>query len=72
VSQVFVDVGMSLDGYIAGPNGRPGNPLGDGGTRIHEWVYALRGFRNLWGCPVARPVRMTISSAPRSPGQVPM
>lgn len=36
MGKVFVDVGMSLDGFIAGPNGRPGNPLGDGGTRIHK------------------------------------
>jgi hypothetical protein len=31
MGSVFVDVGMSLDGFIAGPNGRPGNPPGDGG-----------------------------------------
>jgi hypothetical protein len=29
MGKTFVDVGMSLDGFIAGPNGRPGNPLGD-------------------------------------------
>jgi dihydrofolate reductase len=28
---------MSLDGFIAGPNERPGNGLGDGGHRLHEW-----------------------------------
>ena len=28
---------MSLDGYIAGPNDRPGNPGGDGFGRLHEW-----------------------------------
>jgi dihydrofolate reductase len=32
---------MSLDGFIAGPNEGPGNGLGDGGHRLHEWV--LRG-----------------------------
>lgn len=46
---VFVDVGMSLDGFIAGPNGRPGNPLGDGGTRIHEWLYPLAAFQERMG-----------------------
>ena len=29
---------MSLDGYIAGPNDRPGNPGGDGFMRLHEWL----------------------------------
>jgi dihydrofolate reductase len=29
---------MSLDGFIAGPNEGPGNGLGDGGHRLHEWV----------------------------------
>jgi dihydrofolate reductase len=30
---------MSLDGFIAGPNVRPDNGLGDGGERLHEWVF---------------------------------
>src|SRR6476659_6769361 len=29
---------MSLDGFIAGPNERLDNGLGDGGLRLHEWV----------------------------------
>jgi dihydrofolate reductase len=29
---------MSLDGFIAGPNEGPGNGLGDGGHRLHEWI----------------------------------
>jgi dihydrofolate reductase len=29
---------MSLDGFIAGPNVRLDNGLGDGGDRLHEWV----------------------------------
>jgi dihydrofolate reductase len=28
---------MSLDGYIAGPNDRPGNPGGDDFMRLHDW-----------------------------------
>lgn len=35
---------ISLDGFIAGPNVRPDNGLGDGGTRLHEWV--LTGAEN--------------------------
>jgi dihydrofolate reductase len=49
MGKVFVDVGMSLDGFIAGPNGRPGNPLGDGGTRIHQWLYPLATFHERMG-----------------------
>lgn len=49
MAKVFVDVGMSLDGFIAGPNGRPGNPLGDGGTRIHQWIYPLATFHERMG-----------------------
>ena len=34
---------MSLDGFIAGPNAGPGNGLGDGGQRLHEWFFAGDG-----------------------------
>jgi dihydrofolate reductase len=34
---------MSLDGFIAGPNAGPGNGLGDGGERLHEWVLTGEG-----------------------------
>ncbi len=30
---------MSVDGFIAGPNDRVDNGLGDGGERLHEWVF---------------------------------
>jgi dihydrofolate reductase len=30
---------MSVDGFIAGPNERIDNGLGDGGERLHEWVF---------------------------------
>jgi dihydrofolate reductase len=49
MGKVFVDVGMSLDGFLAGPNARPGNPLGDGGARIHRWMFELAGFRERLG-----------------------
>jgi dihydrofolate reductase len=34
---------MSLDGFIAGPNAGPGNGLGDGGDRLHEWAFTGAG-----------------------------
>jgi dihydrofolate reductase len=45
MSKVTIDVGMSLDGFIAGPNAGPQNALGDGGHRIHRWVYDLEAWR---------------------------
>ncbi len=34
---------MSLDGFIAGPNAGPGNGLGDGGERLHDWALTGTG-----------------------------
>jgi dihydrofolate reductase len=45
MGQVIVDMGMSLDGFVAGPNAGPENPLGDGGTRIHRWMYDVESWR---------------------------
>jgi dihydrofolate reductase len=38
---VFVDISMSLDGFIAGPN--------DDVDPLHEWLYGLKGFREPHG-----------------------
>jgi dihydrofolate reductase len=40
VSATVLYMSMSLDGFIAGPNERPDNGLGDGGKRLHEWAMA--------------------------------
>ena len=37
---------MSLDGFIAGPNETDDNGLGDGGDRLHEWVFPPEGGVN--------------------------
>jgi dihydrofolate reductase len=37
VAATVLYMSMSLDGFIAGPNAGPGNGLGDGGHRLHEW-----------------------------------
>ena len=31
---------MSLDGFIAGPNESPEHGLGDGGERLHDWLWS--------------------------------
>jgi dihydrofolate reductase len=37
VAATVLHMSMSPDGFIAGPNAGPGNGLGDGGHRLHEW-----------------------------------
>ena len=38
---------MSLDGSIAGPNETDENGLGDGGERLHDWVFPPEGGVNV-------------------------
>ncbi len=47
MSKIYIDVGISLDGFIAGLNPGPKNPIGDGGTQIHSWIYKQRAFREM-------------------------
>jgi dihydrofolate reductase len=37
MGKVAVGLTMSLDGFIAGPNDGPGQPLGEGGMRLFDW-----------------------------------
>ena len=37
MSATVLYMSISLDGFIAGPNERPDNGLGDGGHRLHDW-----------------------------------
>jgi hypothetical protein len=39
MSKVTCDVGISVDGYLAGPNQSRQNPLGEGGERLHRWMF---------------------------------
>ena len=38
-----LQISMSLDGYVAGPNQSEEHPLGEGGEQLHEWAVALAG-----------------------------
>jgi dihydrofolate reductase len=40
---------MSVDGYVAGPHQSIDNPLGVGGRRLHDWVFATRFGREMIG-----------------------
>ena len=42
-------ISMSLDGYVAGPNQSPEDPLGQHGLTLHEWVFRTRFFHAMSG-----------------------
>ena len=37
--KVMAGITTSVDGYIAGPDDGPGKGLGEGGERLHYWVF---------------------------------
>jgi dihydrofolate reductase len=39
MTKVLAGITTSVDGYITGPNDGPGKGLGDGGERLHNWVF---------------------------------
>jgi len=39
MTKVIAGVTTSVDGYIAGPDDGPGKGLGEGGERLHYWVF---------------------------------
>jgi len=40
---------VSIDGYGAGPGQSLENPLGVGGVALHEWMFATRTFKQMFG-----------------------
>ena len=40
---------ISIDGFGAGPAQSLENPLGLGGTRLHEWAFSTRTFQRMFG-----------------------
>jgi dihydrofolate reductase len=47
--RLTLDISMSLDGFIAGPNQTLEEPLGAGGERLHEWAFAAQAWREAHG-----------------------
>ena len=39
MTKVAASITTSLDGFITGPNDGPGQGLGEGGERLHHWVF---------------------------------
>jgi dihydrofolate reductase len=42
-------ISVSLDGFVAGPDQRMDQPLGEGGERLHDWVVSTEGWRREHG-----------------------
>ena len=51
MSKLRCHISISLDGFVAGPNQSETNPLGEGGERLHNWVFSLAAWRQLHGLP---------------------
>jgi dihydrofolate reductase len=49
MSKTRVHISVSADGYVAGPNQSEKEPLGEGGERLHDWVVALKAWREAHG-----------------------
>jgi dihydrofolate reductase len=39
MTKVLATITASVDGYVAGPDDGPGKGLGEGGERLHYWVF---------------------------------
>jgi dihydrofolate reductase len=40
MGKVIFDITASVDGFVAGPNENPENPMGDGGMRLFDWYFS--------------------------------
>jgi dihydrofolate reductase len=49
MGRLRLSITMSLDGYVAGPDQSENDPLGVGGTELHEWFFPLKAFREMHG-----------------------
>jgi dihydrofolate reductase len=45
MARFFLDISMSLDGFVAGPNQTLEQPLGEDGDRLHKWAFPLASWR---------------------------
>jgi dihydrofolate reductase len=43
------NLGMSVDGFVAGPDQSVENPLGVGGEDLHTWMFTTRSARQMMG-----------------------
>jgi len=49
MSSVTCHISISLDGFVAGPNQSIENPIGEGGMRLHHWMFETASWREHQG-----------------------
>jgi dihydrofolate reductase len=49
MSKLKLNITMSLDGFVAGPDQSETDPLGIGGMQLHEWILSLDAFTETHG-----------------------
>ena len=49
MGKLILDISVSADGFVAGPNPTLDEPLGAGGELLHEWVFAAASWREAHG-----------------------
>jgi dihydrofolate reductase len=49
MSSVTCHISISLDGFVAGPNQSIEDPIGQGGMRLHEWVFQTDSWHEQHG-----------------------
>lgn len=49
VGKVKLQISISVDGFVAGPNQSREDPLGEGGEQLHQWIFKLASWRRTHG-----------------------
>jgi dihydrofolate reductase len=49
MTKLKLDISMSLDGFVAGPDQTLEEPLGRGGEQLHEWLLGAQAWREAHG-----------------------
>jgi len=49
MGKVTCQISISLDGFVAGPNQSLENPIGEGGMRLHDWIFPTTSWRRQHG-----------------------
>ncbi len=49
MGKVACQISISLDGFVAGPNQSLENPIGEGGMRLHQWLFETASWREQHG-----------------------